>query len=283
MIVNTKLDNGLEIIQNFEWNMTKRKLCIFMPNYHDKKYTQFSIDNIKTTIPKDDYIIIVGNDGDYIDFDNMENENVFFFSLKRKEKTMRNGCFIRNYIIKRCQSDLFFQKDGEVVVLGDFIKSCIRSNGDWRAGKIYVLDDDNTNEFMMTGNSHVVTSKPPTKIINPIFPDTVEDVKKIIFDSNGKQNLSTYHHYSYCVKTELLKSIRGYDEDYYYYGFEDSDMFCRLYHLGHKLIPDPSITAVHLCHPREEITSEINIMGQLFKDKNPINSIRNSTNWGDGI
>jgi hypothetical protein len=282
MLRHIKNDNGTEVIQNFDWDITKRELCIFMPNYHDAKYTKFSLRQIRTEMPKDNYVVIVGNDNTDDNFEEFEDENVFFFSLKRPTKQSRNGCFIRNYVIKRCQSRRFFQKDGEVVIIGDFIKNCIQWDTPWRAGVIYVLDEGQTDQYMNTGKTDSFINK-PTHRVQKIFPGTVDEAKKMIFQSKGCLNLSTYHHYAYCVDTVVIKGINGYDEDYKHYGFEDSDMFCRLYAMNHRIIPDPSCFAVHLCHPRNIIQGNVNDMGAIFQRKSPHDGVRNPNGWGEGI
>jgi GT2 family glycosyltransferase len=283
--VITQFDNGIEVVQNFEWDITKRKVCIFMPHYHDRKYTAFSLRNIKTTRPKGDYVVIVGCDNIDSDFEEFEGDNIYFFSIKRPGGS-RNGCFVRNYAIKRCQSELFFQKDGEVVVVGDFIKHCIRvcakPNQGWRAGNICVLTKEQTARYMSTGDSSGFIER-PTRVIKEEFPDSVKEVKKILVDSNGQVNLTTYHHYAYCVRTALLQSINGYDEDFFSYGYEDSDMFCRLYGLGHRIRADYSCTAIHLCHPRGSEVNNVRPMADLFESKDPQNPVRNPNGWGDGV
>lgn len=275
--------SNIEVTQNFDWSVTDRKLCIFMPNYHNAKFTKFSLERIKTEVPKDDYVVIVGNDNTDDNFDEFAQDNIFYFSLKREDKGLRNGGFIRNYVIKRCQSQRFFQKDGEVVILGDFIKNCLEWETPWRAGNIYVLTDEQTEEYMKTGDTDGFIDT-PTKKIEEIFPDTVEEVKELIRKAKGCLNLSTYNHYAYCVDTSVLKNMNGYDEDFTYYGFEDSDMFCRLYAQGLRIIPDYSCSAVHLCHPRDELViNKINRMGGLFERKNPNKIKRNRKRWGEGI
>jgi hypothetical protein len=283
------LDNGVEITQNFDWSVTNRQMCIFMPHHHDRKYTQFSIDQIRTSIPKNDYVIIVGCDNNKDEF---EGDNVYYFWMKTPTQGSRNGCFIRNYAIKRCQSMYFLQKDGEVVILGDFIKNCFKKiiyhagdsqswTASWRAGKIYVLNDQQTRRYMSTKSpEHFIST--PTEVIKENFPGTTNAVKDIIYNATGT-NLSTFFHYAYCVPTLDLEKVRGYDERFGSYGYEDSDMFCRLYAMGHRLIPDPYCSAVHLCHPKNAQTSDITKMRKLFGNSDPETLIRNPSGWGDGI
>ena len=283
MLKKEILDNGIEITRNFDWDITKRNICIFMPNYHDRKFTELSLKKIRTITPKKDYVVIVGNDNVEESFDDFADDNVFYFNLKREEAGMRNGCFIRNFAIKRCQSELFFQKDGEVVILGDFISQCLASETPWRAGNIYVLKEDVTERFIASEDDEIVKGLEPTKKIDKIFPETAEEAKSLIHEARGNLNLSTYFHYAYCIRTKILQNINGYDEDYHYYGFEDSDMFCRLYAMGHKIVPDYSCSAIHLFHPRESINmSLLNRMSDIFKEKDVNESKRNPDVWGEG-
>jgi hypothetical protein len=275
-------NDTIEVIQNFDWDITNRKLCVFMPNYHNPEYTKFSIQQIKTEVPTDDYVVIVGNDNVDVSFEEFEKDNVFFFTLKREEVGMRNGCFIRNYALKRCQSSRFLQKDGEVVILGDFVKNCLEWKTPWRAGNIYVLTDPQTRNYMKSGNTKFIDN--PTHKVRQIFPESADIVKDMILKANGGLNLSTYFHYAYCADTSVLKDISGYDEDFTYYGFEDSDMFCRLYSLGHRIIPDHSCSAVHLCHPRNDIDiPRVERMKEIYTSKTPGDVNRNPGGWGDGL
>ena len=70
-----------------------------------------------------------------------------------------------------------------------------------------------------------------------------------------------------------------------FYGFEDSDMFCRLFYLNQYLIPDYTCAAIHINHARETINQqELTKMYDLFKEKDPKDFIRNqSGDWGRGI
>ncbi len=275
------LDNGLIVTQNFTWEMTKRKICVFMPSYHHEKYTRCSLKNIKTSLPKDDYIIIIGCDGNNQDYFGMEDQNVYFFHINRLDKSVRNSCYVRNFALKRCQSEHFFQKDGDVVVIGDFIKNCVSWGRPWRAGNIYVLDEQQTEKYLL--DNKLIFLDNPTKVIEKIYPQTVQEVHDIITKAQGRVNMSTYFQYAFCAETKVMQNIGGYDEDYTYYGYEDSDIFCRLYGIQHRLWPDYDCSAIHLCHPRILTQDKINDMGELFKEKDFNQVKRNSNGWGDGI
>lgn len=269
----------MDVIQNFDWGITNRKICIFMPSYFTKEHTLFSISQIKTVVPQEDYVIIIGDDSGQDHFDGLESQNVFYFSLQRNGSKMRNGCFIRNYAIKRCQSDLFFQKDGEVVVLGDFIKNCIEWSSPWRAGNIYVLNEQQTKQYK-TDN---LLNCCPVGIQPNSLQDT-EDVRKNIFDSHGKINVSTYFHYAYCISMKYLQNINGYNEQYWYYGYEDSDLYCRAFKDGYKIMPDYSCSAIHLYHSKSQINHQmISQMEQIFINSDLDNTARNQNIlWGEG-
>lgn len=280
--------NPIEVKQNFDWEMTRRKMCIFMPHFHGKKYVEFTVKKISTIIPKDQWIIIIGDDGTDENFNDLTQYNAYYFSLNRRNKEYRNACFIRNYCIKRCQSELFFQKDCEVVVLGDFIKNCIASNKGWRAGNIRVLEQQITEKYFETQLDSILNKEPITRKINDprgFIIKTSRQIQDSICEAQGALNISTYFHYAYCIKTSILKSINGYDESFTKYGFEDSDMFCRLFHINQILYPDYECTAIHLDHPKySSCGNDSALMCQVFLSTNPANYIRNvNIDWGEGI
>ena len=198
---------------------------------------------------------------------------------------MRNSCFIRNYCLKRSKSRLFFQKDGEVVVKGDFIKSCINwkdynPNSAWRPGLISVLDEPQTDYFIK--NNTIPFKRGDIKRLNGKYPKSANEARDIIFNAHGSVNFSTYFQYAFCADTKVMQEMCGYDEDYYYYGYEDSDMFCRLFSAGYKMNYDYSCHAIHQCHPRSLSGDEVNNMEDIFKNKDMDNVNRNPDGWGKG-
>lgn len=271
---------------NFDWAETKRKLVVFMPNHRVKKYVEFSISQIQTALPKKDWLIVIGNDNCDDKFDHLYDQNVRYFTLHTDYDGYRNGCFIRNYAIKRCQSNLFFQKDGEVVILGDFMNqfSMMRYPA-WRCGFIFVLNEIKT-EALMSG----AVPDPNhwgslcTRKIQLFIPEYPEEARDVIAEADGKVNYSTYFHYGFGVETSILQSMRGYDEDFKQYGWEDSDMICRLVAMGVNLVPDYSCAAIHPDHPRQKVmfTTMAESMKGVFISRNPRQFIRNPNKWGEG-
>ena len=276
----------MKVTQNFDWKETKRKLVVFMPNHRVKEYVEFSISKIQTILPENDWLIVIGNDNCDDKFDHLYDQNVRYFTINTDSDEYRNGCFIRNWAIKRCQSELFFQKDGEVVILGDFMHSFVSMRYPaFRCGYIFVLNDGGTKDFMSG-------SMPDpnrwnaicTRRVQMFIPDYPEEARDEIAAADGKVNYSTYFHYGFGVETGVLQSMHGYDEDFNQYGWEDSDMICRLIAMGVHLVPDYSLAAVHPNHPRQKVKFQImaNSMKTIFLSRNPRQFIRNPIRWGEG-
>jgi len=274
----------IEYKANFNWDITKRKLVIFLPSFKYPELTEFAISQIQTQIPEKDWIIIIGNDNVDVNWDHLKDKNVRYFTLLRTASKPRNSSFIRNYAIKRCKSEIFLQKDAEVVILGDFVYNVINSRAPWRPGKVYVLDEEQTKMYLETKDFMNIRVD-PTKVVKEEVGDDLFHVKSIIAEPDGSINLATYFHYAFAVKTKVLQEIRGYDEDYVLYGYNDSDLFCRLYHLGQYIIPDHTCTAIHLYHPVRSVNCgsvESVKMREIFIAKDPSKVQRNPIVWGRG-
>lgn len=307
----------VEYKANFNWDITKRKLVIFLPSFKYSELTEFSISQIQTKVDPSEWIIIIGNDNVDINWDHLRDKNVRYFTLLRDDKKSRNSCYIRNFAIKRAKSKLFMQKDAEVVVLGDFICNILYSHLPWRSGKIYSLNEKQTELYLKTADikstiatyptlfcngkldysalkmySDIYNTTDPSEIpfsnfftIAPVLKDTLLHMKKVILDADGQWNPSSYFQYIFGIGTKILQGIRGYDEDYTSYGWEDTDLFCRLYGMNQYLYPDYSCTAIHPYHPRgNEHEEEVVVkMKKVFISKNPEAFQRNPIKWGGGF
>ena len=269
----------MKIEKNFDWSITNRKLSIFMPSFHDQKLTECSIANIKTNISTKDYVIIIGCDNVEQNFDHLKSENTYYFKLIKEDKTPRNGCFIRNYFIKRCESDLILQKDAEVVILGDFINNAINYNKGWKAGIIYTTTEEQKNSIL--NNDFSVLKD---EYVTPdIFYRNANMVRIGMLRPYVNKNIALYFHYAFCMDRKLLQDINGYDERFKYHGAEDYDLFLRLYDLGYKIHPDYSCKAIHLYHDRAN-----NIIQDSERNYNPFALMdykvpkRNPISWGEG-
>ncbi len=276
-----------EVARNFDWGETRRPLCIFMPNFQWPDWTEYAIDKIHTVVDKRDYIIIIGNDNVPRNWDHLKDKNVRYFTLERDcpKGEPRNGLFIRNYAIKRMQSELYLGKDSEVILQGDFIYNALNFSCGWRPGYVYSLDKRQTKAMQVSNSIEMYLSVlDPTMEVRPYVTDSSYAVKEMLEKADGQINPTTYFHYAYCVELKYLHYMRGYDEDFSSYGWEDSNMYCRLFHQGVRLFPDPVISAVHPCHPRtsDSKPGKVANMRDLFVSKSPANVIANTQGWGSG-
>lgn len=282
----------IEVKKNFEWDCTENKLTIFIPCYKNIDAVEFTIKRISTIMEPWDYTIIIGNDGFHHHWGKLTETMiqrdhpipVKYFSLLHKEVQPRNSCFIRNYALKRCMSEYFLQKDDSVVLTGDFplyaVKTCEKGYF-WRVGNINVLSEDDSCKCIGDNTlSHLGTSF--HRLIEPVTATSIEELKEHLVKMNGQENFTTYFQYAFCAPTQFLKGIRGYDEAYKFYGFEDIDMFCRLTALGKIIKPDYNTYAYHLCHPCTVNEEELASMQTLFRFKNPEQTLRNPKGWGNG-
>lgn len=276
---------------NFDWDITKRKLVIFLPSFKYSKLTEFSISQIQTKVDPSKWIIIIGNDNVDTDWDYLKYRNVRYFTLLSDNTKPRNSCFIRNYAIKRSLADVHLQKDAEVVVLGDFIQKAINAQEPWRPGKVYSLDEEQTELYLKTAHLESTVEKYPIEfpshmiIDKGVNSDLFYNIKNVVLDADGTVNPSTYFQYAFGVKTEILQNLRGYDEEYTSYGWEDTDLFCRLHVMQKYIIPDYSCVAIHLYHPRgfEHEIDTVAVMKNIFITKNMKELQRNPVKWGQGF
>lgn len=281
----------LDVKANFDWAETRgKKLVVFTPHYSNPQFTRFALEQIHTQVNTRDYLIIVGNDNVEENWDAFYNHNVRSFTLLHDTKGPRNGAFIRNYCLRRCESDWIMQKDGEVIVTGDFIYRIVYCHMPWRAGRIYVLSDIQTTQMLQNGVNWFLNSSGvlPTKIVELTVAVNSYQVKEIIEKADGRVNPSTYFHYAYAAPTSIFSKIGGYDEDYVSYGWEDADMFCRLFANGIYLVPDYACAAIHPHHPKAaDCTPEKLLqMRRLFVKKSPADYFRNKNHgheWGQGV
>lgn len=283
----------MEVKKNFNWDITNNKLTIFIPCYKNVDIVQFAVEQISTTLEPNAYTIIIGNDGFHYDWDDLtksmakkEHPVVLkYFSLLHKKQQPRNSCYIRNYAMKRSMSKYYMQKDCTVVLSGDFILHAIQTCDKgylWRPGNICVLNKDDSDRCIKD-KSFTGLGTSFQKRIEPVMPIGVDELKKHLIVMNGQVNFTTFFQYAFCVSTKLIQDMHGYDEEYTSYGYEDTDMFCRLYALGKVFKPDYKTSAYHLWHPNTISREQLISMGMLFEVKNPNILLRNIHSWGEGI
>jgi len=281
----------IEETRNFDWDETRRKLCIFLPHFQCPEFTECSIRAIHTQVDPRDYIIIIGNDNVSQNWDHLKEFNVKYFTIKRQgvpEGTPRNSCYVRNYALKRMQSEFYIMKDAEVLVYGDFIYNAINFGTGWRPGSVYSLTAIETDKLLVATFPRVYVESECVpkmdKVPHPIFEDPYY-LKQTLLEADGKINPTTYFHYAYCAPLKIVQQMNGYDEDYSSYGWEDTDMYGRLFAQGVRICPDPTTIAVHPHHPRNvDSKREVEVnMRDLYITKSPVAWYRNLSGWGDGV
>lgn len=259
--------------EDFDWSLTDRELVIFIPNWGRGNYIRKTIEVMKTSVPHDKWIIIIGNDCQHEDLSDLKDHNVVYFTFdaNRERPQDRGGGFIRNMVIKRSLSRWFFQRDPEIVIENDFIAHIIECLTDmYRLGGPARKTRQNTSKRFLQGQATVLECKQDADIflINP-------------------QHF-VYANFAFAVRTQILKDIRGFDEDYGQTYCYDRDLFVRLINKGITITADPQCTPIHLWHPTPsfpntpETIADYNGMKAMFATKDPKQIIRNPYGWGEG-
>ncbi len=259
--------------KNFDWSQTNVDLLFLIPNYGRDNYIRKTIHNlINTSVPRDKWKILIINDGIHQDFSDLEKDNILYFTLERSPVWERGDAFIRNIAIKYSQSQLIAQKDPEIIYSGDFIKGCL----------------DHQEELYRCGN---IASQAREKDTDEYFKNEIDVVD--LFNRSRRipilEDRFVFWHYGHSIKTETLRAINGYDEDYKYYCYADMDLYQRLMKFGIKPYFDRKCEPLHLFHNKPDTkNNSIDKQRELInkriyesKKNGPI--IRNiGIDWGEG-
>ena len=250
---------------NFDWSLTDRKIAVFIPNYRRKIYVEATMRYFKTRLNPSDYIIVVGNDGVDEDFSRLSSSNVVSFTLTRHPGP-RNGCFIRNFFIRRCKSKVIFQRDPEIIITEDFMSKIadLNANSVYRVGRA-IKTEMKIGKMLLRGidRNRIPALKSSFRRIDP-----------------GK---GTFLHWGFAAPTALLQEMHGYDEGYLEYGYEDTDLFSRLLNRGVAFNCDFDTYAIHMWHPTDvDIKGSQERMKRLFHQKCSSVFVRNGESWGNG-
>jgi len=217
---------------NFDWSITNREIVIFIPNFNRKHLIIPTLVRWQTSLPKNDWLILVVNDGAHEDLSDLEQYNVKYFTFER-DPGERNGCMIRNYIIKRIQSRLLMSKDPEIIL---YSKDCLENTVQCRyeacrAGRAIELMEFDVQKILKNDDLDVFKLKHKREY--PVQTACHEGF-----------------HFCYTASTKLLRELSGYDETFVQgYGWEDVDILRRLEKNSHVKL-DNSICAMHIWHPR---------------------------------
>jgi hypothetical protein len=255
----------------FDFNLTKDKVIFFIPNFGRGHYIRALANQFKTKADPKDYLIVIGNDGTDDNFDDLAHLNVKWFTLKRVP-TERNGAFIRNYFIARCQGTFLYQKDPEILLTssgGDIIYEAVRC-----AQHGYDLIRPTWTASLEIAESNQLLDSPWESYNNFIPPEnTIKSIPS--FDAERI-------HFFFGTKVEYLVGINGYSEDFLFYGPEDKDLFGRLKLLHLPISSVNQWCATHLYHPvTEKVYENLLTMHKVYEAGLSINPVKKQE-WGNG-
>lgn len=254
---------------SFNWLDTKRDVVIFVPNFGRKHLLIPTLERFKTNIPNDKWIFLVVNDGRHEDLSDLEKYNLKWFTFEREPANERNGCMIRNLIIKNCQSKWLCTKDPEIIINDDIISKVIDLDDVvYRPGGMIELCDQETHK---------------------IIEDPMINLNNLSVLRQWQVTPNNYQAFHNCVtiRTQRLKDMCGYDESYTNgYGFEDVDMLMRLKTSKIPIIIDKEIITYHIAHPiirsfHKTINYNNIIYNNAMKDLQII--ANQNREWGKGI
>ncbi len=257
--------------KQFDWSITNREFLLYIPNWGRKNLLIPTLKKFRTSINKNKYLILVANDGKHEDLNDLEEEfNLRYFTFERESANERNGCMIRNFIIRHCQSQWLCTKDPEIIIEGDIIKN--------------ILDLKNDVVYRPKGMVELFEQDTQQIIDNPSI-----DLNKLPilrqWEASDKRNQA--FHAGCCVRTQRLKNMNGYDERYKdNYGFEDWQMLERLKKTGIPVIIDKDIITYHIAHPiirkfQKTIVSNESIYKKDLQNLEII--VNKDVEWGNGI
>jgi len=198
-----------------------------------------------------------------------EEFNLKWFTLERGPIVERNGCMLRNYIIKRCQSKWLGTKDPEIIMTEDIIAKTI-DLGEimYRPGGMIELCEHETQ-----------------KILNDPFIDLTK--LDILRHWTVTENNYQGFHNGIVMRTQRLRDINGYREEFKSgYGWEDVELLERLKRINSEIIIDKEIITYHIHHPIiRKFHKSIDDNGRIyefFRTKNNVVANENK-DWGQGI
>lgn len=241
---------------NFDWCETNREIVLYIPNFRRKRLLIQALEKLKTDLDDSQWIILVVNDGPHQDLSDLENQyNLRYFTFDRRDYE-RNGCMIRNYIIRRVRSTALCTVDPEIYFEGDYLS------------KVYetVCEED-------------VVYRPGSMTELDQQGDRVRTWK---VDNLRYECL----HAGLAIQTHRLYGMRGYDEDFAgVYGFEDVHMLSRLRASGVEFVIDDEVKTFHLYHDRPGFQKGTAVTGQQIYSKKlmDLQIVANEgREWGNG-
>ena len=120
-----------------------------------------------------------------------------------------------------------------------------------------------------------------TFLLNPGKSFAKDEDEFVLSEIPGR---SYRYHWGYVVSRQKLLEIGGYDEDYTLYGYEDTDLYYRLFYGEYPIMMDDKVSVVHHPHPIETaVWGSVERMKRIFESKDLYDVVRNKgKDWGRG-
>lgn len=239
---------------NFDWNLTNRKIVLYIPNFGRKNYLIPTLQRMQFDLPKDQWIILVVNDGIHEDMSDLTDFNVVYFTFERGEKPKeRNGCMVRNFILKRLQSEIVATRDPEIFIEG---KQYLSSIAQLKENQVY-----RPCEMIELRESDV------TKIFENPFLD-LTTLKIRCSHSVANHNYRAFHA-GFAMHTAKLVELGGYEEAFANaYGHEDVNLLERVIAAKMDFIIDQDVKTYHIFHPRKvKFLKTVRDNGVIYQQK----------------
>lgn len=291
-------------LDTFDWSLTERRMVMLVPNFGRGHLFRAAFAHFWTRLPRSQYLVLVANDGIDEGFADLAELGVAFLTLHREPASPRNGAKVRNAVIKRCRSEWVFQRDPEILFGEDVLARCAERDGRaYRIGRVALLDRASTDVVRALAHEHGhdsskvhpreesgnarrefgVRATPVAGIAPPTPLPLLNSLAWREIDSNA----STFLHFGFGIKTSLLRSIRGYDEAFTHYGYEDVDLFERMRELGELPETDVEARAAHLWHEplpvgTGSVKDDAAAMRRVYLDHKAMGPVRNPECWGEG-
>jgi hypothetical protein len=230
-----------------------------------------TLQHIETTVPRDRWLILVVNDGPHEDFSDLADQNVAYFTFKREPESERNGCMIRNYILKRLRCRVVATRDPEIIVCGDIVQAVIGIDDEtvYRPHMMVELQEPYTKKILAdpTLDPRKAPARAVHRLVNPREPRAF--------------------HAGVAMTLKKALAIGGYDEEYQeYYGWEDIDFLHRLDASGGEIVVDIGVKTYHIWHPRKQkFLRTVRDNQRIFEFKKRVGTLQANQlgEWGNGI
>ena len=251
----------------FNWDCTNKDLVIYVPNFGRKNLLVPTLKRFMTTVPDNKWMWLVVNDGKHEDLSDLESEfNLRYFTFEREPANERNGCKLRNFIIRRAKSRLLGTKDPEIIIDGSFIENCININDNqvYRPGSMTEFHECDTQKIL----------DDPNMDLSRLQILRYWDINNIRLEG---------FHAGCVISTEMLNRFNGYDERYKdSYGFEDHCLLRRFKANGADIIIDKTVQTYHIAHPIIRKFHRTIISNESIYKKQEM-KVNMGIEWGTGI